>query len=201
MKLSDETRKALAGLKAKKEAARFEEQKLDGIKTITVSVLREGLKIDRFDLRMAGLINRRTRAIRLMFSCESYGHIHLCEEMGIPSSAPGWLRFDWRPMTGKITCQSSYDERGMEETLSQDEYQEILQYLKENVVIDDDHSFNRYREYVFDGTNWRVAKDACSKQGCASDWQHSINAGLKASGVDTSDLKPFDPLDDGEFDD
>jgi hypothetical protein len=201
MKLNNDTRKALQELKANKERDRLEEQKLNGIKTVTVSVLREGLKIDRFDLRMAGLINRRTRAIRLMFSCESYGHIHLCEEMGIPSSASGWLRFDWRPLTGKISCQSSYDERGMEETLSPEEYQEILQYLKENVVIDDDHSFNRYREYVFDGTNWRVAKDACSKQGYASDWQHSINAGLKASGVDTSGLKPFDPLDDGEFDD
>lgn len=200
MKLNDETRKALADLKAKKKADRLEEQKLDGIKMVTVSVLREGLKIDQFNLRMAGLINRRTRAIRLMFSCESYGHIHLCEEMGIPSCASGWIRFDWRPMTGKITCQSSYDERGMEETLPSDEYQEILQYLKENLVIDDNHTFNRYHEYVFDGTSWCVAKNLCSKQGYGSDWQHSINAGLKASGIDTSGLKPFDPLDD-DYDD
>lgn len=194
MKLDEATRKALAELKAKKEADHLEEQKLNGIKTITMSVLREGLKIDKFDLRMAGLINRRTRAIRLMFSSESFGHIHLCEEIGIPSSAPGWVRFDYYPMTGKITCQSSYDERGMEEALPPDEYQELLRYLKENLVIDDSHSFNRYREYVFDGTSWCVAKDVCSKQGYASDWQNSINAGLKASGVDTSGLEPFDPI-------
>lgn len=172
--------------------------RLDGVRIITMAQLRKGLVIEKANnIKMAGILNMKTLRYFLMFSYETYGHLHLLHEVGITDDdCPGWVRWDYYPINGNIEVHHSVVERGFHEDLPEEKRNYFEEYLRNNFVIPDEWEFNRYKNYFYDGSNWTVAKKFFDKESYVNteDWQLIINKGLIASGIDVDSLEPLDPF-------